>query len=108
MTPLFYSSRIWTHSSKRMPIAYTRALINAALDGSLQRAPMVADPIFGMQVPTQCPGVPDQILQPRQTWSDKAQYDITAKDLAHRFHEHFKPLSYDMDEAVQAAGPKVG
>jgi phosphoenolpyruvate carboxykinase (ATP) len=93
---------------KRMPIAYTRALINAALDGSLQRAPMVADPIFGMQVPTQCPGVPDQILQPRQTWSDKAQYDITAKDLAHRFHEHFKPLSYDMDEAVQAAGPKVG
>jgi phosphoenolpyruvate carboxykinase (ATP) len=93
---------------KRMPIAYTRALINAALDGSLQRVPMVEDPIFGMQVPTQCLGVPDQILQPRQTWRDKAQYDSKAKDLAHRFHEHFKPLSYGMDEAVQAAGPKVG
>jgi len=93
---------------ERMPIAYTRALIKAALDGSLQRAPMVEDPIFGMQVPTQCPGIPDQILRPRQTWRDKAQYDSQAKDLAHRFHEHFKPLSYGMDEVVQAAGPKVG
>ena len=92
---------------ERMPIAYTRALINAALDGSLQQTAMIEDPIFGIQVPTQCPGVPDEILQPRQTWSDKAAYDIKAKELAHSFHEHFQPLSYGMDEAVQAAGPKV-
>jgi phosphoenolpyruvate carboxykinase (ATP) len=93
---------------KRMSIGHTRALINAALEGSLEKTPMVEDPIFRLQVPTQCPGVPGDVLQPRKTWTDKAAYDSKARQLAQSFHEHFKPLSYGMEEAVQQAGPRVG
>ncbi len=92
---------------KRMSIGHTRALINAALDGSLKQTPMVEDPIFRFQVPTQCPDVPDDVLQPRNTWADKAAYDEKARQLAQSFHEHFKPLSYGMEEAVQEAGPRI-
>jgi phosphoenolpyruvate carboxykinase (ATP) len=93
---------------QRMPIAYTRALIHAALNGSLQHAPMLQDPIFGVQIPTTCPGVPEALLQPRRTWSDTAAYDTKARQLARSFQEHFTPLAEGLDAAVHAAGPKVG
>lgn len=92
---------------ERMSIQHTRALINAALDGSLEKAPMIEDPIFRFQVPTQCPGVPDDVLRPRNTWTDKTAYDETARQLAQSFHENFQPLSYGMEEAVREAGPHV-
>jgi phosphoenolpyruvate carboxykinase (ATP) len=90
-----------------MPIAYTRALINAALDGSLMHVPMQEDPVFGVHVPTRCSGVPETILQPRSTWSDQAAYDAKARHLAHAFQAHFAPLAEGLDTAVHAAGPTV-
>jgi phosphoenolpyruvate carboxykinase (ATP) len=92
---------------QRMPIAYTRALIDAALNGSLKDVPMVQEPIFKFLMPTACPHVPDTLLQPRSTWQDQAAYDTTARQLARSFHDHFKPLSYGMDDAVLVAGPTV-
>jgi phosphoenolpyruvate carboxykinase (ATP) len=92
---------------QRLPIAYTRALINAVLNGSLMHAPMQEDAVFGVHVPTRCSGVPEAILQPRSTWSDQIAYDTKAHQLAHSFHEHFAPLAAGLDTAVYAAGPKV-
>ena len=92
---------------QRMPIAYTRALINAALDGNLGHVPMQEDPVFGIHIPTQCSGVPETILQPRSTWNDQVTYDTKARHLAHAFQEHFAPLAEGLDTAVRAAGPKV-
>src|SRR3712207_4334134 len=57
---------------RRMPIAHTRAMVNAALDGRLADVPLTPDPIFGVGVPARCPGVPDDLLQPRTTWRDPA------------------------------------
>jgi phosphoenolpyruvate carboxykinase (ATP) len=92
---------------QRMPIAYTRALINAALDGSLIHAPMQEDAVFGVHIPTRCSGVPEIILQPRSTWRDQAAYDAQARQLARSFQEHFAPLAERLDTAVCVAGPKV-
>lgn len=92
---------------QRMPIAYTRSLINAALAGHLQDAPIVVDPIFGVQVPTRCPGVPETILQPRLTWNNGTTYETQARQLAQSFHAHFAPLAHGMDEAVRMAGPRL-
>jgi phosphoenolpyruvate carboxykinase (ATP) len=91
---------------QRMPIAYTRALINAALNGGLLQTPMQEDAVFGVRVPTRCSDVPETILQPRNTWSDQAAYDTKARQLAHSFHEHFAPLADGLDTTVHAAGPK--
>jgi len=91
---------------QRMSITHTRAVINAALDGSLTHVPMIKDPIFGIHIPTKCPDVPDEVLQPRRTWRDTAAYDATARQLARSFHEHFTPLAQGLEEAVQTAGPK--
>jgi phosphoenolpyruvate carboxykinase (ATP) len=92
---------------QRMPIAYTRALIHAALNGNLQDVPMVEDPIFRMHVPTLCPDVPAALLQPRQTWDDGVAYEKQARQLARDFHAHFTPLAEGMDQAVHAAGPRL-
>jgi len=93
---------------KRMSIAHTRALVRAALEGWLDRQDFVPDPIFGFHVPTACPGVPSEILNPRETWADPAAYDEKARDLAHRFVENFAPYRADADKSVAAAGPRVG
>jgi phosphoenolpyruvate carboxykinase (ATP) len=92
---------------QRMPIAHTRALINAALNGSLLHAPMQEDSVFGIHIPTQCSEVPKAILQPRETWRDQKTYDTKARQLAQSFQAHFTPLASGLDTAVQAAGPKV-
>ncbi|HZT87938.1 MAG TPA: phosphoenolpyruvate carboxykinase [Stellaceae bacterium] len=74
---------------KRMAIAHTRALLRAALDGHLAHAPMRRDPNFGFLVPESCAGLPTEVLDPRQTWSNKSAYDTTARDLTQRFEKNF-------------------
>jgi phosphoenolpyruvate carboxykinase (ATP) len=90
---------------KRMPIKVTRALLNAALDGSLKHAPMVIDPNFGFEVPTECEGVPTEILNPRETWADKAAYDAKARHLVNLFIQNFAKFEDYVDEKIRAAAP---
>ena len=91
---------------KRMPIKETRALLAAALDGSLHDAPMTDDPIFGFAVPHHVPGVDERLLTPRATWDDPAAYDAQAEKLAAMFIDNFRTFAPYVDDAVNAAGPK--
>jgi phosphoenolpyruvate carboxykinase (ATP) len=91
----------------RMPIKVTRALLNAALDGSLKAAEFRTDPNFGFQVPVSVPGVDTTMLDPRATWTDKAEYDATAAQLVDRFVENFAQFEAEVDEGVRQAAPKV-
>jgi phosphoenolpyruvate carboxykinase (ATP) len=89
---------------KRMSIAHTRALLRAALDGRLRAAPLRKDRHFGLLVPQRCPDVPSEVLDPRATWSDKAAYDATARELARRFEANFREFEpYVGDEVKEAA-----
>ncbi len=90
----------------RMQIGYTRALLNGAIDGSLDNVKMVVDPVFGFEVPAEVPNVPAEILNPRQTWNNPEEYDVQAKKLAKLFHENFKQFTDLAPENVCAAGPK--
>lgn len=92
---------------QRMKIAYTRALVHAALDGALNNVPMVPDPNFGFGVPTACPDVPADVLNPRNTWADKAAYDTQARKLAAMFIENFKEFASQVSDQVRAAGPSM-
>ena len=91
----------------RMKISHTRAMIRAILNGSLSQVATRPDPIFGVGVPTSCPEVPAEVLQPRNTWEDKEAYDRQAKDLARRFNENFKKYESGVSEAVRAVAPKA-
>jgi phosphoenolpyruvate carboxykinase (ATP) len=92
---------------QRMKIGYTRAMIRAILNGSLAQTATTPDPIFGVNVPVSCPDVPNEVLQPRNTWEDKDAYDASAKDLARRFNENFKKYEAGVSEAVRAVAPKA-
>jgi phosphoenolpyruvate carboxykinase (ATP) len=92
---------------KRMPIKETRALLNAALDGSLKNAEFRKDPNFGFDVPVSVPGVDQSILDPRQTWADKDEYDRTSAKLVDLFVENFAQFESEVDEGVRQAAPKV-
>ena len=91
----------------RMPIAYSRALLRAALSGALDSVEMRIDPVFGIAVPTSCPDVPSTILDPRSTWDDGAAYDAKAAELAEMFRANFKAFEDGTSADVCAAGPKV-
>ena len=91
---------------KRMKIAHTRAMINAALSGELDKASYTTDPIFNLSVPTSCPNVPAEVLNPRNTWADKAAYDAQARKLAGMFAENFKTFAATAAPEVKDAGPK--
>jgi phosphoenolpyruvate carboxykinase (ATP) len=91
----------------RMKIAYTRAMIRAILNGTLAKTNTVPDPIFGVGIPMSCPDVPNEVLQPRNTWGDKEAYDRQAHDLARRFNENFKKYEAGVSEAVRAVAPKA-
>jgi phosphoenolpyruvate carboxykinase (ATP) len=90
---------------KRMSLKITRALVNAALDGRLNQVEFVTEPAFGLSIPVSCPDVPAEILNPRNSWADKAAYDKTAAELSARFEANFK--QFDASEAIRAAGPKA-
>jgi phosphoenolpyruvate carboxykinase (ATP) len=92
---------------QRLPIAYTRAMVQAALSGELDDVPTVTDPVFGVAVPKCCPNVPDGLLQPRSTWTDQEAYDRAARDLAARFVENFKRFEHDAPADVRKAGPRL-
>ena len=92
---------------RRMSIRHTRALLNAALDGSLARARLRRDDNFGVLVPEACPDVPADVLDPRATWSDKGAYDNQARDLCGRFHENFEVFTNCVDRRVRDAGPRM-
>ncbi len=92
---------------KRISIAYTRALLNAALSGELLKSKFTTDPVFGFQVPTACEGVPANILDPAGSWSGKEEYMNKYKQLASRFIENFKKYETNCPPEVLKAGPKV-
>jgi phosphoenolpyruvate carboxykinase (ATP) len=89
----------------RMPIKATRALLNAALDGSLNQAEFRKDPNFGFEVPVSVPGVDSTILNPRETWTDRDAYDQMAAKLVDLFVENFAQFSDHVDEGVRQSGP---
>lgn len=91
----------------RMPIKVTRALLNAALDGSLNAVEFRIDPNFGFEVPVSVPGVESRILDPRETWTDKAAYDDTATRLVQQFVDNFAQFAEHVDASVLDAAPGV-
>jgi phosphoenolpyruvate carboxykinase (ATP) len=92
---------------KRISIRYTRALLNAALTGKLANVGYKRDPIFGFEVPTSCPDVPDDVLEPSASWADKREYDKRYRDLAQRFIQNFKKFEEGSAQAVVDAGPRL-
>ena len=87
---------------QRMQIKYTRAMLNAALDGKLDAVELRTDPNFGLLVPVICPGVPDEVLQPKSMWQDGSAYDTAAQDVAQRFENNFEQFVSQVDEQVVA------
>ncbi len=92
----------------RMPIGHTRALLKAAMVGALDGAEFRKDPVFGFDVPLDCPGLPREVLDPRGTWADGEAYDRQAAELAGRFRENFTQYEERVTDEVKAAGPQAG
>jgi phosphoenolpyruvate carboxykinase (ATP) len=90
---------------QRMRLGLTRAMVRAALAGKLDRIPTAPEPVFGLEVPLQVPGVPDQVLLPRGTWRDAAEYDAQAARLTRMFRENFAQFQDQVHAAVRDAGP---
>jgi phosphoenolpyruvate carboxykinase (ATP) len=94
-------------TGSRMKLAHTRAMLRAALSGSLDRAKFTKDAVFGFEVPVSVPDVPDGVLTPRATWPDAAAYDAQARRLATMFRENFEQYRSQVPAAVMSAGPLV-
>lgn len=90
----------------RMKIQYTRAMVTAALNGSLAQIETEEDPVFGVHIPVSCPNVPSEVLRPRNTWQDKNSYDEYAKKLSGMFKKNFEQFEEHVSEEVRKAGPK--
>ena len=88
---------------QRMSLEITRAIVDAILNGTLAHADYAVDPAFGLSIPTSCPNVPAEILQPRNMWADKNAYDAQAHLLASKFEENFR--KFGVPDEVRAAGP---
>ena len=93
-------------TGERMKLAYTRAMLHAALSGRLDAAPMQAHPVFGVNMPTSCPDVPGPFLDPRGMWAEPAAYDVAARELAGRFSRNFEKFR-GVDPKIVAAGPRA-
>ena len=90
-----------------MKLGYTRAMVQAALEGELNNVETVRDEIFGLYIPLHVPGVPDEVLQPQKTWADQKAYEEKAKELANKFHENFKKFKNVSPEIAEKGGPIV-
>ncbi len=90
----------------RMKLSYTRTMVRSLLHGDLHSAPLATDPVFGLSFPTQVPGIPAEVLNPRNTWTDKSAYDAQAKKLASMFRENFAKFENSVSENVRTAGPR--
>jgi phosphoenolpyruvate carboxykinase (ATP) len=91
---------------ERMKLAHTRAMLRAALNGQLDEIETRIEPVFGLEVPRACPGIPDEVLWPRDTWPDPAAYDEQAASLAEMFRENFAQYADGVPEEVRNAGPR--
>jgi phosphoenolpyruvate carboxykinase (ATP) len=91
----------------RMPIKATRALVTAALNGSLKSANFRTDPYFGFAVPTSVPGVDTALLEPMKTWKNEKEFDTTARKLVGMFQDNFVKFEKQVDADVKAAAPEV-
>ena len=91
---------------ERFKIAHSRAVIRAAIEGELDDVAYVTDPVFGFDVPVECPGIPAELLSPRGTWSDQAAYDEKASALAGLFRENFEEFVELAGAELAAAGPQ--
>lgn len=109
--PVWLVNTGWTGGSHgvghRMAIDHTRSMVRAALKGELADVSYETDPVFGVSVPTIVPGVPAEVLRPRDTWPDGAAYDAKAAELAAMFVDNFAVYADGVSPAVRAAGPKV-
>jgi phosphoenolpyruvate carboxykinase (ATP) len=94
-------------TGNRIPLATTRAIIDAIHSGELARTPTALDARFGLQVPVRCPGVPDTLLAPRFTWRDPGAYEATARKLAGLFQKHFSQYAEGASAATRASAPRV-
>jgi phosphoenolpyruvate carboxykinase (ATP) len=113
-----YRSRVWLVNTgwtggpfgvgQRMKIAYTRAMITAALSGQLDAVGYRRHPVFNLDMPTSCPDVPAEVLDPGSTWADGAAYDAQAQKLARMFIDNFTAFADTVDRAVIEAGPRIG
>lgn len=92
-------------TGSRMKLKYTRAMIDAIHNGSFDGVPTESDPDFGFQIPLQCPGVPPEILVPRNTWEDKDAYDQTKQKLVGLFRENFEKFESKVNPEIVNAGP---
>jgi phosphoenolpyruvate carboxykinase (ATP) len=90
---------------QRMKLGYTRAMITAVLNGTLQDVPRTSHPVFGMEMPLSCPGVPNEILNPRNTWADGAHYDAKALELGAMFRKNFEKYASGVSAEILAAAP---
>jgi phosphoenolpyruvate carboxykinase (ATP) len=90
---------------ERIKLPYTRAMVRAAINGSIEKSQFVYDNIFNLEIPTSCPDVPSEILNPRNTWQEKDAYVIAAKRLATLFMENFSKFE-NIPKEIQEAGPK--
>ncbi len=98
----------WNGTGKRISIKDTRGIIDAILDGSIDKAPTKKMPYFDFEVPTALPGVDPKILDPRDTYAEASQWDAKAKDLAERFIKNFKKFEgNEAGKKLVAAGPKL-
>jgi phosphoenolpyruvate carboxykinase (ATP) len=91
---------------RRMNIAQTRAMVAAALDGTLRSVPTRHDPVFNVEVPVSCPDVPNEVLDPRLTWADPVAYDVQAAKLAEMFQQNFQRFAGQVPAAITQAGPQ--
>jgi phosphoenolpyruvate carboxykinase (ATP) len=94
-------------TGRRMKLDYTRRMISAALTGELDEVEMATDPIFGLNIPAHLQDVPDEVLQPRNTWADGEAYDVQANKLAHMFAENFEQFADGVHSEVRQAGPRI-
>lgn len=92
---------------ERMKLSYTRALITAAMNGELENVEFQTQPVFELAMPTSCPGVPTEILNPRDTWQDKTKFDEVANNLASKFVKNFEVFEEGSNETILSAAPKV-
>jgi phosphoenolpyruvate carboxykinase (ATP) len=92
---------------QRMKLEYTRKMITAAINGTLENSTYQKDPIFGLEIPAEVPDVPVEVLNPRQTWNNPIDYDASAIALANRFAENFKKYEAELSSEIINAGPNV-
>jgi phosphoenolpyruvate carboxykinase (ATP) len=94
-------------TGQRIKLGYTRSMVAAALNGQLEKMSYKYDTVFGFAIPEACPGVPENILDPRNTWENKEAYDVQSRELAARFVQNFKKYASIADHEILSASPNI-